>query len=125
MSKHTATPWFVGMMPEADVDEVVQTGARSFSMTGGYTGNEEYDRDMGVYAVVDGEPETIANPWKEADARLIALACNHFEEMLDMLKVFAQCGFKREDGKTWAKCSPNDYDLEAVHALLAKIDGGR
>lgn len=55
----------------------------------------------------------------------IVRACNHHEELVAMLKTFALCGFKREDGKTWAKCSPNDYDLEAAHALLAKIEGER
>ena len=59
----------------------------------------------------------------EANARFIVTACNHFEEMYEALKAIAMCGFKREDGKTWAKCSPNDDDLERAHALLTRIEG--
>ena len=48
----------------------------------GWMGVGVYDCDGGVYAVVDDEPETIARPFCEADARLIAAA----PEMLEALE---------------------------------------
>ena len=56
----TPGPWFVSLTPDRDEE--------------GWVGPEVYDRDLGVFAVLDGEPETIAQPWSEADARLIAAA---------------------------------------------------
>jgi len=67
--KPTPGPWMVAYKPEYD-GERDGTG----SWIGGATGAVEYDRDTGVFAVIDGEPETIAAPWDEADARLIAAA---------------------------------------------------
>jgi hypothetical protein len=80
--KHTPGPWRVAYIPEVDADEIIQTGARSYAMNGGYTGKDEYDREMGVYTIIDDEPETIAQPWDEADALLIAAA----PELLEALK---------------------------------------
>ena len=57
---HTPGPWFVSMKPDWDED--------------GGMGPAIYDCDGGVFAVVDDEPETIARPFYEADARLIAAA---------------------------------------------------
>ena len=56
----TPGPWYVSLTPDRDEE--------------GWVGPEVYDRDLGVFAVLDGEPETIAQPWSEADARLIAAA---------------------------------------------------
>ena len=68
MMTHTPGPWFVSMKPDWDED--------------GWMGVGVYDCDGGVYAVVDDEPETIARPFCEADARLIAAA----PEMLEALE---------------------------------------
>ena len=65
---HTPGPWFVSMKPDWDED--------------GWMGVGVYDCDGGVFAVVDDEPETIARPFCEADARLIAAA----PEMLEALE---------------------------------------
>ncbi|WP_143340833.1 hypothetical protein [Dethiosulfovibrio salsuginis] len=40
-------------------------------------------------AVIDGEPETIATPWLEADAHLIAAAT----DMLAMLEELRECAY--------------------------------
>ena len=48
----------------------------------GGMGPDVYDCDGGVFAVVDDEPETIARPFCEADAHLIASA----PEMLEALE---------------------------------------
>ena len=65
---HTPGPWFVSMKPDWDED--------------GGMGPAVYDCDGGVFAVVDDEPETIARPFCEADARLIAAA----PELLEALE---------------------------------------
>ena len=57
---HTPGPWFVSMKPDQDEE--------------GWTGPAVYDRGGGVFAVVDEEPETLACPFREADASLIAAA---------------------------------------------------
>ena len=57
---HTPGPWYVSLTPDRDEE--------------GWVGPEVYDRDLGVFAFLDGEPETIAQPWSEADAHLIASA---------------------------------------------------
>jgi len=56
------------------------------------------------------------------DAQKKVVLMHTAPEMYEALRAIAMCGFKREDGETWCKCSPNDYDLERAHALLAKID---
>ena len=56
----TPGPWYVSMKPDWDED--------------GGMGPDVYDCDGGVFAVVDDEPETIARPFYEADAHLIAAA---------------------------------------------------
>ena len=66
---HTPGPWFMSMKPDWDEE-------------GGMGPDAVYDCDGGVFAVVDDEPETIARPFYEADARLIAAA----PEMLEALE---------------------------------------
>jgi antitoxin component HigA of HigAB toxin-antitoxin module len=81
--------WRVGMKPEVD-------GEQDYPghWVGGYTGRDEYDRDMGVYVLAafdDGnmtayEPEAICTPWDESDARLIAEAHNNYPAALDEIE---------------------------------------
>jgi hypothetical protein len=81
--------WRVGMKPEVD-------GEQDYPghWVGGYTGRDEYDRDMGVYVLAafdDGnmtayEPEVICTPWDESDARLIAEAHNNYPAALDEIE---------------------------------------
>ena len=90
---HTTGPWFVSMKPDWDED--------------GGMGPAVYDCDGGVFAVVDDEPETIARPFYEADAHLIAAA----PEMLEVLE--------------WL---PDEYcfteqDFCRVHAVIRKARG--
>jgi len=75
---HTPGPWYVSLTPDRDEE--------------GWVGPEVYDRDLGVFAVLDGEPETIAQPWSEADARLIAAA----PEMLEALERILAEGLTEE-----------------------------
>lgn len=120
MNKHSPLPFYVATKPEMDVDEIVQTGARSFSMTGGYTGNDEYDREMGVFAIVNGEPETIAQPYNEADARYIVLACNHFEELKEVVEYFVQL---IEDGiESNVIKTTSDGCFTQAKSLLSRIE---
>ena len=70
---HTPGPWFVSMKPDWDED--------------GWIGVDVYDCDGGVFAVVDDEPETIARPFCEADARLIAAAPEMLEALERILEV--------------------------------------
>lgn len=66
-------PWYVSTRPEIDIDETVQTGAHSFSHTGGYTGRDEYDHEGGVFFVNENsEPETLVTPWDKSLAKFIA-----------------------------------------------------
>ena len=67
---HTPGPWFVSTEPDRDED--------------GSVGPNVYDCDGGVFAVMEGEPETIAQPWREADAHLIAAA----PDLLAALELF-------------------------------------
>jgi hypothetical protein len=101
--QYTPGPWYVAMRPEYDVDYI--TADR---IVGGPTGHDEYDSELGVYAVIDDEPETLARPWKEADARLIAAA----PDLLQALGPDEPCpgcdGWKlanqviaRVEGRTW------------------------
>jgi len=66
---HTPGPWFVGFSPDMDGES-------------GEYGPDVYDSEVGVFAVIDGEPETVAQPYLEANARLIAAA----PEMLEALE---------------------------------------
>ena len=70
---HTPGPWFVSMKPDWDED--------------GGMGPAVYDCDGGVFAVVDDEPKTIARPFYEADARLIAAAPEMLEALQRILEV--------------------------------------
>ena len=58
----------------------------------GGMGPAVYDCDGGVFAVVDDEPETIARPFYEADAHLIAAA----PEMLEALERILAEGLTEE-----------------------------
>ncbi len=53
--------------------------------------NEEglYDRECGVFAAIDGDLATIAMPWLESDAHLIAAA----PDMLAMLEELRECAY--------------------------------
>ena len=92
---HTPGPWFVSMKPDWDED--------------GGMGPAVYDCDGGVFAVVDDEPETIARPFYEADAHLIASA----PEMLEALE--------------WLSDSYGvlftEQDFCRVHAVIRKARG--
>lgn len=68
---YTPGPWYVATKQDCDEDGCYDKGV--------------YDREIGVFAVIDGEPETIATPWLEADARLIAAAPDMKDE-IDRLK---------------------------------------
>ncbi len=116
--KHTPLPWFKSMRPEVDVDEVIQTGKHSVSMTGGYTGNDEYDRDGGIYAVIDGEPETIVQPWKEADADFIFTACNSHYKLLEALEEV-----EKASAATGYYIGQNGQLIKKVRAAIAAARG--
>jgi len=94
MSKHTPGKWFLNTNLTQILNEDGHTIA-NVSPMGARTAEE-----------------------RDANARILHAA----PEMYEALRAIAMCGFKREDGETWCKCSPNDYDLERAHALLAKID---
>ena len=94
---HTPGPWYVSLTPDRDEE--------------GWVGPEVYDRDLGVFAVLDGEPETIAQPWSEADARLIAAA----PEMLEALeRLVEECG---------PQIIEPDLALEFARAVIRKARG--
>ena len=98
----TPGPWFVSMKPDWDED--------------GGMGPAVYDCDGGVFAVVDDEPETIARPFYEADARLIAAA----PEMLEVLEWLLE-EFDRRDLGDGAMLY--DSDIEQVKAVIRKARG--
>ena len=75
MMTRTPAPWFVSMKPDWDED--------------GGMGPAVYDCDGGVFAVVDDEPETIARPFYEADARLIAAAPDLLEALERLVEAAA------------------------------------
>ena len=90
---HTPGPWFVSMKPDWDED--------------GGMGPAVYDCDGGVFAVVDDEPETIARPFYEADAHLIASA----PEMLEVLEWLSD------------EYCFTEQDFCRVHAVIRKARG--
>ena len=94
---HTPGPWFVSMEPDQDED--------------GWMGVGVYDCDGGVYAVVDDEPETIARPFCEANARLIAAA----PEMLEALERLVEAA-----GPQMAE---PDLALEFARTVIRKARG--
>ena len=95
-SDGTPGPWFVSMRPDQDEE--------------GWTGPAVYDRVGGVFAVVDEEPETIACPFREADARLIAAAPDLLAATEALLAVL----------DTWPVSSE---ELEAVYrSAVAAVD---
>ena len=94
---HTPGPWFVSMKPDWDEDSGM--------------GPAVYDCDGGVFAVVDDEPETIARPFYEADAHLIAAA----PEMLEALeRLVEECG---------PQTIEPDLALEFARAVIRKARG--
>ena len=94
---HTPGPWFVSMKPDWDED--------------GGMGPDVYDCDGGVFAVVDDEPETIARPFCEADARLIAAA----PEMLEALEHLVKAA--------GPKMAEPDLALEFARTVIRKARG--
>ena len=94
---HTPGPWYVSMKPDWDED--------------GWIGVDVYDCDGGVFAVVDDEPETIARPFCEADARLIAAA----PEMLEALERLVEAA-----GPQMAE---PDLALEFARTVIRKARG--
>ena len=104
---HTPGPWFVGFSPDIDGES-------------GEYGPDVYDSEVGVFAVIDGEPETVAQPYLEADACLIAAA----PEMLAILEELREsstcCGtYDLLDETTWA--SPDLADR--IEAAIRKARG--
>ena len=104
---HTPSPWFVGFSPDIDGES-------------GEYGPDVYDSEVGVFAVIDGEPETVAQPYLEADACLIAAA----PEMLAILEELREsstcCGtYDLLDETTWA--SPDLADR--IEAAIRKARG--
>ena len=93
----TPGPWFVSMKPDWDED--------------GGMGPDVYDCDGGVFAFVDDEPETIARPFCEADARLIAAA----PEMLEALERLVEAA-----GPQMAE---PDLALEFARTVIRKARG--
>jgi hypothetical protein len=106
-AKHTPGPWLVAMTEEID-GELMPDGSGGCS----HTGVMVYDRRLGVCTKEDleqgeYEPEPLARPWNEADARLIAAA----PELLEALKnIRSMC----LPGMNWT----DDIGL----ALLAEAD---
>jgi hypothetical protein len=70
---------------------------------GGCVGPDVYDRESGVFAIIDGEPETLATPWKESDAHLFA-ASPDMKLALEHVR----------DGHT---------DMDEIMAAIAKAEG--
>ena len=100
----TPGPWFVSMKPDWDED--------------GGMGPAVYDCDGGVFAVVDDEPETIARPFYEADARLMAAS----PELLEVLVWLAEEFDRRELDGNAVFCRA---DLEQVRTVIRKARGER
>jgi hypothetical protein len=105
--------WLVGKEPEVEGDEDYPG-----HMSGGYTGRDVYDRDLGVYVIAafdhdgetDYEPETICQPWHETDAELIAAACNNYPAALDEIEQLR------------ADLSASRAEIERLKALIVEAD---
>ena len=94
---HTPGPWFVGSSPDMDGES-------------GEYGPAVYDSEVGVFAVIDGEPETVAQPYLEADACLIAAA----PEMLEALE--AIMGFVLSRRRTGIKGPASAQEARLIYA---------
>ena len=94
---HTPGPWFVGFSPDIDGES-------------GEYGPDVYDSEVGVFAVIDGEPETVAQPYLEADACLIAAA----PEMLEALE--AIMGFVLSRRRTGIKGPASAQEARLIYA---------
>ena len=99
---HTPGPWFVGSSPSIDMDE-----------ESGEYGPDVYDSEVGVFAVIDGEPETVAQPYLEADACLIAAAP-------DMLAVLEEL---RESASYWSEYDVPLGIVERIESAIRKARG--
>ena len=77
----------------------------------GEYGPDVYDSEVGVFAVIDGEPETVAQPYLEADACLIAAA----PRMLEVLEWLSDEYCCRDDsyGVLFT-----EQDFRRVHAVI-------
>ena len=97
---HTPGPWFVGFSPDMDGES-------------GEYGPDVYDSEVGVFAVIDGEPETVAQPYLEANARLIAAA----PELLAVLEEL------RESASYWSEYDVPLGIVERIESAITKARG--
>lgn len=95
---HTPGPWFVGFSPDIDGES-------------GEYGPDVYDSEVGVFAVIDGKPETVAQPYLEADACLIAAA----PRMLEVLEWLSDEYCCRDDSHGVLF---TEQDFRRVHAVI-------
>ena len=95
---HTPGPWFVGFSPDMDGES-------------GEYGPGVYDSEAGVFAVIDGEPETVAQPYLEADARLIAAAPEMLEALEAMVEMVEMNGLDKR------------YALDLAASAIRKVRG--
>ncbi|SMG27852.1 hypothetical protein SAMN06275492_11277 [Dethiosulfovibrio salsuginis] len=68
---HTPGPWEVATKQDCDEE--------------GCCGESVYDRECGVFAVIEGDLATVATPWLESDARLIAAAPELLEALEEII----------------------------------------
>ena len=110
---HTPGPWFVSMKPDWDED--------------GGMGPAVYDCDGGVFAVVDDEPETIARPFYEADAHLIAAAPEMLEVLEDLVDILEKAAQSEMDDDGMSHVSYNVVCLARSKAydVLRKARGSK
>ena len=111
MSDYTSGPWFVSMKPDWDED--------------GGMGPAVYDCDGGVFAVVDDEPETIARPFYEADAHLIAAAPEMLEVLEDLVDILEEAARSEMDdeGMVLVSYVAVYFALSKAHDVIRKARG--
>lgn len=109
---HTPGPWYVSYKPDAD--------------EAGLTGEDVYCQDGGVFAVVDEETETIAQPQNEDDARLIAAAPDLLEALANLV---AACGLRQfedngdsDDDAPFLRICVAPQNLKFAIAAIRKAD---
>lgn len=81
---HTPGPYFVAMKEDGDELD-------------GPNGETIYDREGGVFAIVDDEPETLAQPWKLEDALLFSAAPDMLQLCRDVLDDAEGCFVDPDD----------------------------